>query len=504
MRYLGAVRLSVVTDETTSPERQRELIKHAASAPGQTLVAIAEDLDVSGSVSPFLRPKLGPWLTDEHQIATWDVLCVAKLDRLSRSLLDFTKLLRWCHDHGKAIISVSDSIDFGSSTGRMVANILMVFAEFEREQIRERRMAAARLLRENGKYGGGRVPFGYVSERAGPKGFRLVQDPELAPVAQRMAAEAVAGVRLNKIAERLEADGIPTSLRAHRQRSARQPRPDEEPTRQVRWHDTTVRHILKSRALLGQTTETRNGTQVVVRDDHGQPIMFTDEPLLTEEEWMRLQQALISRSHTSGAGRARHLLWRVAYCAHCSASLDKDSPRESDVILYGHRGAGVNNGGYYTCTRCRFRIPLPRLESAIETLVLREAGQRILRQKQIVPGDDHSVEIARMERRAEHLRDLLAEDHDDGLATVVTGLTAKIAGLQSQPHEPARTEWVPVAGGRTVGQHWAGLGTTERNVWLRDWGVVAYVGTAGMRTRMGWLSADDDQFRLGQQPQRNG
>jgi hypothetical protein len=60
------------------------------------------------------------------------------------------------------------------------------------------------------------------------------------------------------------------------------------------------------------------------------------------------------------------------------------------------------------------------------------------------------------------------------------------------------------AGGRTVGQHWAGLGTTERNVWLRDWGVVAYVGTAGMRTRMGWLSADDDQFRLGQQPQRNG
>src|ERR1035437_4373088 len=176
MRYLGAVRLSLVTDETTSPARQRELIEHQAHAPGNTLVAIAQDLDVSGAVSPFNRPDLGPWLSDETKVIQWDVLCIAKLDRLSRSLIDFANLLRWCEDNGKTIVSVSESLDFGTATGRLLANLLMLFAEFEREQIRERRKAAAKYLRETGQYGGGRVPFGYVPERQGTRGYRLVQD----------------------------------------------------------------------------------------------------------------------------------------------------------------------------------------------------------------------------------------------------------------------------------------------------------------------------------------
>jgi site-specific DNA recombinase len=497
MRYLGAVRLSLVTDETTSPARQRELIEHQAHAPGNTLVAIAQDLDVSGAVSPFNRPDLGPWLSDETKVIQWDVLCIAKLDRLSRSLIDFANLLRWCEDNGKTIVSVSESLDFGTATGRLLANLLMLFAEFEREQIRERRKAAAKYLRETGQYGGGRVPFGYVPERQGARGYRLVQDAGLAPIAQRMVAEALAGVSLRKIARRLDADGIPTSLNAQRGRSVKEPRPGEEPKKPSSWHNNTIRAILTSPVLVGQTAEKRNGTFTVVRDKRGQPVMFTDEPIITEDEWLRLQRVLRARTRAPAAAQARHLLWRVAYCANCSAAFGKSSPHETDVILYGHRRLRQpEKPGYYVCKRCGFSIRLLRLNEAVEALVLQEAGPRMLREKRVVPGDDHAVEIARLERRAENLREVLSQEHDEGLAAVISNLETKITDLGAQPHEPTLIEWVPVASGTTVAEHWAGLDTTQRNGWLREWGVVAYVDATRMRTRLGWLSQDDNLFRL--------
>lgn len=64
-RVLGTVRLSVLRDDTTSPERQRQAVEHWASGPAVDgrIVAFAEDLDVSGAMHPFKRPGLGPWLS---------------------------------------------------------------------------------------------------------------------------------------------------------------------------------------------------------------------------------------------------------------------------------------------------------------------------------------------------------------------------------------------------------------------------------------------------------
>lgn len=63
LRALLAVRLSNLTDETTSPDRQRAVTTEHAERQGWPLVGLAEDLDVSAStVPPFERPALGPWL----------------------------------------------------------------------------------------------------------------------------------------------------------------------------------------------------------------------------------------------------------------------------------------------------------------------------------------------------------------------------------------------------------------------------------------------------------
>lgn len=90
-KALGVVRLSLLTEESTSPERQREQITYTVKARGGELVHIVDDLDVSGSVSPFEREQLGPWLTDPGKIAQWDTLIVTKLDRQSRSLINFAE-----------------------------------------------------------------------------------------------------------------------------------------------------------------------------------------------------------------------------------------------------------------------------------------------------------------------------------------------------------------------------------------------------------------------------
>ena len=163
MRILPVVRLSLVTENTTSPERQLEKITQYAALKDHELVQITEanyDLDVSGTVSPFDRPGLGPWLR-EDRLGAWDALCAAKLDRVSRSFFDFTALLAWLEAHGKSLIILDPMLDLTRPEGRVMANTLVSFAAYEREVIGARVKEAHDKLVRDGRYTGGMVPFGY-------------------------------------------------------------------------------------------------------------------------------------------------------------------------------------------------------------------------------------------------------------------------------------------------------------------------------------------------------
>jgi hypothetical protein len=82
MRVLGRLRLSRSTKESTSIERQREIIQQWADANDYTVVGWAEDLDVSGSLDAFETPELGKWLSD--RAPEWDIVAAWKLDRLDQ------------------------------------------------------------------------------------------------------------------------------------------------------------------------------------------------------------------------------------------------------------------------------------------------------------------------------------------------------------------------------------------------------------------------------------
>jgi site-specific DNA recombinase len=127
------------------------------------------------------RPALAQLLRD---IVAGRVDCVVvyKVDRLSRSLLDFAKMMETFEQHQVAFVSITQEFNTATSMGRLVLHILLSFAQFEREIISERTRDKIAAARRKGKWAGGMPLLGYDVE---PRGSKLVVN---AAEAQRVRA----------------------------------------------------------------------------------------------------------------------------------------------------------------------------------------------------------------------------------------------------------------------------------------------------------------------------
>ena len=103
-----------------------------------------------------------------------DAVVVYKVDRLSRSLLDFAKLMAAFDAKGVSFVSVTQQFNTATSMGRLVLNVLLSFAQFEREIITERTRDKIAATLRKGKWAGGRPVLGYAVD---PAGRKLVVDP---------------------------------------------------------------------------------------------------------------------------------------------------------------------------------------------------------------------------------------------------------------------------------------------------------------------------------------
>jgi DNA invertase Pin-like site-specific DNA recombinase len=109
------------------------------------------------------RPALKRLLADV-EAGRVDVVVTYKLDRLSRSLTDFVKLMETLDAHGTTFVSVTQAFNTTTSMGRLTLNILLSFAQFEREVIGERIRDKFAASRARGMWMGGKVPLGYRVE----------------------------------------------------------------------------------------------------------------------------------------------------------------------------------------------------------------------------------------------------------------------------------------------------------------------------------------------------
>lgn len=153
-------RVSVLknTVDGTSLDVQQERLEAYAKAHGWDVIAIYEDAGISAKDTN--RPDLQRMLKDAAA-NKFDVILVYKLDRLSRSVSDFHQLANFLDSHKVALVSVTQHLDTSSPTGRLLRNILVDFANFERELITERVVDNKIHRAQEGKWNGGHAPFGY-------------------------------------------------------------------------------------------------------------------------------------------------------------------------------------------------------------------------------------------------------------------------------------------------------------------------------------------------------
>jgi site-specific DNA recombinase len=142
------------------------------------------------------RPALQKLLADV-QARRIDVIVVYKVDRLTRSLADFAKLVEMFDRHNVSFVSVTQSFNTTTSMGRLTLNVLLSFAQFEREVTGERIRDKIAASKKKGMWMGGVVPLGYwVEDRA----LRIVEDhAEIVRSLFRRYLEAGSVVRLKQL-----------------------------------------------------------------------------------------------------------------------------------------------------------------------------------------------------------------------------------------------------------------------------------------------------------------
>lgn len=207
LRAVGYLRVSTAeqADSGAGLAAQRTAVEAEAQRRGWVITEIYVDAAFSGKVIAG-REALAHAL-DAVKSGQAEVMVVAKLDRLSRSLLDFAEIMRRAQVEGWNLVALDLGIDLSTPAGEFLASVMASAAQWERRIIGQRTREALAAKKAAG------VVLGRP---------RLVPDD----VVQRMVTERIAGRTLTAIADGLTEDTVPTAQGG------------------ARWHAATVRKVL--------------------------------------------------------------------------------------------------------------------------------------------------------------------------------------------------------------------------------------------------------------------
>jgi site-specific DNA recombinase len=331
----------------TSLDAQREAALayiHSQQHAGWT--ALPQRYDDGGySGGTMDRPALAQLLRD-IEAGQVDCVVVHKVDRFSRSLLDFAKMMDALDRHQVAFVSVTQNFNTATSLGRLVLNILLSFAQFEREIIAERTRDKIAATRRKGKWVGGIPLLGYDAD---PRTSRLVVNPAEAERVRAIFALYREHQALRALARELERRGWRTKRWRTRQGRMRGGRCF------TRSH---LRQLLSNVLYTGQVRY----KQEVHPGEH--PAII--DPAL----WQEVQALLrgdVRRSHVRLGQRA--LLGGLLHCLACGCAMTASQSRKGSRYYRYYVCAGARKRGWQSC-------PSPSIPAGvIEELVMEQIGQ---------------------------------------------------------------------------------------------------------------------------------
>ncbi len=348
------------TDDGNQPytidAQDTRLSAYVASQPGWRVVRKYSD-DASGATTE--RPELKKAMA-AAQNGLFDVLLVYRVDRFSRNLRDMVVLLDDLDEAGVIFRSATEPFDTSTPMGRMLVQMLGMFAQFERDTIIDRVIAGMERKAAKGKWKGGKRPFGY---RVDPATHVLVIDEHEAAVVRtlfdlyttnRTGARSVAST-LNDRGHRTTTGGL--------------------------WSGHQVLRALSNRTYLGELTF------------RGHTVTGSHEPIIDTEQWERAQTILQSRAenpaHRAASGSDYMLTGRI----RCHRA------------MVGTRATGRSRTyRYYTCwnttrynsSKCDF----PRLDAdAVDNAILDSLASFYRTQRTLL---DDAINAARKHHQAAH------------------------------------------------------------------------------------------------------
>jgi site-specific DNA recombinase len=287
------------------------------------------------------RPALGRLL---EAVAAGELDCVVvyKVDRLSRSLLDFTKMLSLFEKHKVSFVAVTQQFNTSTSLGRLTLNILLSFAQFERELIGERTRDKMSAARKKGRWVGGCPVLGYDVSPGG--GALVVNEGEAEQVRSIFQLFEQHRSALGTLAE-IERRGWPLKSWTRQTGEFRQGSPFDK---------NSLRRLLTNVLYIGSIQH------------KGQIYPGEHAAIVERDYWERVQQMLTQRA-TFARGKARNkhnaLLSGLLHCDACGTRM-----------AYCYAVAHGRKYPYYLCLNARRKgwavcpaksLPAQRIEDSI-------------------------------------------------------------------------------------------------------------------------------------------
>jgi site-specific DNA recombinase len=377
------------TDDQQSPEESLrwQLSRASALVAGRaTIVAIAHDTDVSRSIPWPRRPAAAGLIAQlANRARGWDGIVVGEPQRAFGSAGQVQNILPQLAHYGVElwVPEVGGPLDPESEAHDLLMSLFGGLSKAERNRLRVRVRTSMRAMAPEGRYLGGRPPYGYRLERTGvphpnPEKARqgieltnLLADAATAPVVLRIFAWRLEGVGFRAIAARLTAEGIPCPSAADRLRN---------PHRSARaWSAGAVRAIVMNPKYMGQgvygryrklerlydVNDPAAGNVTRMSPAPADEVIRTDgivPPLVSDTTWRRAQS---DRSPVSpgprpdGAERCRYALRGLILCARCGRRM------QGHVIS---RRSGAERLGY----QCAYRSEYPGDKDHPRTLFVAE------------------------------------------------------------------------------------------------------------------------------------
>ena len=314
--------------EFNSLDAQREACEaYIASQKHEGWIALPDEYSDGGFTGANTeRPALQQLLSDIRS-GKVDIVVTYKVDRLSRSLLDFARLMELFEEHEVSFVSVTQNFDTSTPMGRLTLNVLMSFGQFEREIIAERVRDKVAASRRRGKFMGGTPVMGYDICPTTHKLLINTGEAKIVRYIFKRFAEVGSGLT---IAKELNSRGITTKSWTTRKGKRRNGKP---------WNVSLIYRILANHIYQGEVIH------------KGKYFPGEHEAIISQSQWnaaqamIRVNPRKIQRSHESVPA----LLGGIIRCSHCDRAMTNTYTRKAGRTYRYYVCTKASKSGYDSC-----------------------------------------------------------------------------------------------------------------------------------------------------------